>query len=463
MPGPKQPERGTKTPYRARYRVNVGPCEGIDNAHDISTPVDEALIEAINVRVHDGIVVNRFGQANVTGGDPMTGCVTGLSPVQQIGAKLFLAPPRAGGSLGEFDAYNGRGTEAGSYSRVTDDLQNVVFPLLVDALSTTTARFCFAFWKDAPHMVASQPGGTDYAWYRIIPPEDDGEVNDVQIEEVFKFPAGITPTSVVTLLSGAEDDSRRADPIFFGTLGGGVYGYTNRLAPLLGEGSLTGRVIVARLHNTLYAFGTNECLRQRGWADGEEMLNGTIAAWDAVALPAGVMPAGVDDFRPTCWAEHGDYLYVGGWDETPYALGNDAAVILRLEEPTATLVPALTIGYVPSVKTDTGKLTEMVAHKDVLYFAFTWDLPGSQFCDLGSFDGTVWREGLYDFGSETEPYIGRMVSTGGVIYATRGSPDEAWLSIIYAEDGTAAAVGDLINVRTLFTPSELPACDMIPW
>jgi hypothetical protein len=93
MPGPRQPERGERKPYQARYRVNVGPARGMDDSHDSSTLPDEAVVEAINVRVHDGILVSRGGQEKIS--DQMDGPVIGMIELEEGGTtgsgRLFVS------------------------------------------------------------------------------------------------------------------------------------------------------------------------------------------------------------------------------------------------------------------------------------------------------------------------------------------------------------------------------------
>ena len=66
MASKNQPEKGSSKSYQARYRISTDPCSGVDKSHDRSTLPHNALVEGINARVHDGIVLSRGGQSVTT-------------------------------------------------------------------------------------------------------------------------------------------------------------------------------------------------------------------------------------------------------------------------------------------------------------------------------------------------------------------------------------------------------------
>lgn len=348
MAKPRQPEKGVTGYRKFRYGRSpgeIGPCTGVNKAHDKSTLQMTDLVEGINARVHDGIVVARGGQSLTESG--MAGCVQGLIDVNGGGARMVLSSndpsPKA-----SVDVYDPSLPSGSNYFVLTDT------PQLFDAhppqgqiqgietFNDTKPRYVYTWWDGFVVFQSS----TDDKLYKVLLPEDKTDPDEVNVEELFLLQvpgegsafevSSMTTMPNVGTVGGGE-------PLYFGTMAGGVVGYVNgQLVRLQADATFSSRVLVFQYNNRLYAAGTQELRVQDGWSTGGSPVS---AAWSNVPLPAGAYPAGVSDFRPMCAIEHNGYGWIGGWDDDVTWVWNTTypGFILKIDDSSGT--PVCTVGY----------------------------------------------------------------------------------------------------------------------
>jgi len=409
MPNPKGAEKGQRNQYQVRYNAGA-PCIGVWTSKDISTLPDTALVEGINIRIQDGVVVNRGGQTGLLDAEQeaMTGCVTGLIDLEGLGVNLLLNP------AAQLDTYLGYLASADRYERITTEILTTDI-LRVHPTQTDKGRYCFAHWRGNIVLFAADPGGTYWILYKLIPPETGNEATEIQVEEVLSLPAGVTPSSIVVFpASQGTGQSPELEPIFIGTQEGGVYGFDGiELKELLAATGFASRVIVFRYHDMLYAAGQQEIQRWLSWTRGTG--SPLLGTWEAVTLPSDPFPDGVGDFIPTCAAEYLDYGFVGGWDadETPSAGTPGPAVILQLAESAAGVVTC-TVGH---AVTDSDYVFDLAVFNGTLTYGSAWE---SSFAShpgrLGGWDGSTWNEELASLTAENDALVFRLFSVGDRMY-----------------------------------------------
>lgn len=323
----KQPESGQRQPYDARYGLTAGPCRGLDLAHDPSVIADEALTQAINVRVHDGIVLSRYGQsAPLNADDAMSGCVQGLIDINGGGPRFVLAMYRPSTltstpQLSDIDLFD-RQLET-PYVRITDAPSNNRLSAQPQrgiaqggtSFDDASPRYAFLWWNDQIIFGGYDNDLDERNLYRFIFPDDDLDADSVQVEQVLALfvPGEMDEFAVASMCAlpdtnankSAEYDPKQGPPLYFGTVGGGVVGYVNgELVRLQDEGTFSGRVIVFQYHNRVYAAGRQLLKVQNGWADGGSPAS---ASWSSVTLPGTV-----SDFLFMFAQEWLGYGYLGG-------------------------------------------------------------------------------------------------------------------------------------------------------
>lgn len=409
MPGPKGVEKGQRSDYQVRYTAG-GPCVGVYKTKDISTVSDQALVEGINCRIQDGVVTNRGGQsALLEEGQELTGCVTGLIDLQGAGVNLLLNP------AGQLDTYVGFLAAADRYERLTLEILSSSL-LRVHPTDETKGRYSFAHWRGNVVLFASTAESSDiWVLYKLIPPEVGNEATDIQIEEVFRLPEDIKPSSLVVFpASQGSGQSPELEPIFVGTQGGGVYGFDGiEVKELLAEAEFESRVVVFRYHDMLYAAGAQAIKRWLSWTRGTG--SPLLGTWDDVALPTDTFPDGISDFSPLCATEYLDYALVGGTDlDVTASSGNPGpACILKLAEDSAGDV----VCTVEHAVTNAEFVYDITVFNGTAIYASSWE---SSFATsparLGGWDGNTWEEELGSLFSENEAVVFRLFSTGDRLY-----------------------------------------------
>lgn len=285
MPRGKQ-ETGERDTYSARYRITVGPAIGWDDSHDPSTLPNEALVTAINVRIHDGIIVSRGGQTDMNPGDPAAGCIYGMIETNG-GVRMFLNPKDTGTSLGMFDIYDeGLSTP---YVRLSNSNSESGIPNnnlpTCDVTSVGLPRYCFARWGDKTLISAA-----DNTIYEVILPTEGLDITQIKLRELFHLPNGKQASCLYTIPGFPST-------LYIGTTAGDVYSYDGTTAQDISPTTpafASERVILASLNGNLVAVSTDDFKVRTG------------AAWTDITLS--------DPITPTCALEFGGSLYVGGYD-----------------------------------------------------------------------------------------------------------------------------------------------------
>jgi hypothetical protein len=334
LPTEKSQERGVRSPYQARYGITIGKCEGLQLDHDTSMIKDEALVNATNVRVHDGILVCRFGESAPTNSSPLAGCVQGLIDINGGGPRFVLAMVRPDtiASSSDVDIFDRSLSPA--YQRVTDPPSSnrlVAQPSQgIDQsgsiVDDTLPRYVYLWWNDQIIF-----GGTGDKLWRFLFPDDDFSVDGIQVEELltlqvpgegstFKISSMCTLPESAPSGSSAAASPKMGPPLYFGTVGGGVVAYVNgEFARLQAEATFASRVIVFEYNNRLYAVGRQELRVQDGWVTGGTP---TSTSWSNVTLPGAVT-----DFAAMCAVEYGGFGLIGGSD-----VGGPRGSILQIDD-----------------------------------------------------------------------------------------------------------------------------------
>jgi len=410
-----QPERGTKSPYSARFGVDVGDCTGLDLSHDPSTIADTALRQAINVRVHDGIVLNRGGQATTKSG--MDGCVQGLIDIDGVGVRGVLATDErviTAAGIGTFDENLRQDPADDSNVFYVDgdpfEEHPVGAPASGNSFDDSAGRISYAWWDG--HVVFQDTISDEL--FKLIMPEEGVAPADMQRESLFTMVvpgevAAVNITSFATLPQTGNVDGPL--PLYMGTLAGGVVAYVQgQLIRLLADATFSSRVTVFTYNNQLYAAGTHKVMYQsNGWASGG---SGVGTAWTNIAMPAGPV-----DFRPMAAIEGLGFGWIGGWDEndSPPSLGVNSGYILKVDDSSGT--PVLTVGvngvgggdFLYSVDDFClGPQGQIYAAKR------TGTLGGSFFADYGIWDGAALGGG--PSWGESEAMVYRIAGTAEAVY-----------------------------------------------
>lgn len=428
----EQPELGERKPYVVRYKGNVGPCEGVDDSHDPSTVNDQGLVDLVNGYVHDGIVVSRGGQTAITNPlSPMSGCVYGMIEIDggsNASPDWYLSVPHNDFlpfTLGSIDTwFTSIVDPTDAYTRVVGDSVAEVGagevgsygPPALDVFDSTVSRFCFANWKGDVVIVSSRidDAGTVFGVFKLIPTLDPTLPHRTKTEEIVKIPSGITPSSLVPLNVGGTEY------LFLGTLGGGVL-VTDGVSVLtsLAEGTLSGRVILASYHGTIYACANHEIRR---------LNHGTTSSWGgAISIPSGAFPTGVADFRPSCWSECYDELLIGGWDDNE-PFGGCILKITESSSGVATVsiahVPEIVVGGTPRYADFISDICNTFSGGDpIVFYSYQMDsgeLTSSIEAIIGSYDGVSFTDNVAALSHpEGDPsVIGRMYSAANVVFVS---------------------------------------------
>jgi len=441
MPAPQQPERGIRKGYQARYRVNVGPCTGVDKSGDPSVLADTALAEGINISLRDGTMSERGGQEKANSSSAMTGCVYGMVEMGSAGeagfADLLLTVPGGGidVSLGTIDSWIPGLPDDVEYSRLTEgsgigEGEIGVYGVPIGestqlTADSTVSRYSFTRWNGDVVLAAAALSDATFATFGIFKLlQDQPEIAEgkMKVEEIFHFASGITPASLATIPAPAPDGSPAREYLFVGTLGGGVIGTDGtHTFTSLAEATLDDRVIVFRYHDTIYACASQEIRR---------LTPGTTATWTTLTLPVAAFPAGVVDFRPICAIEFDDKGLVGGWDDNETRGG---CILSITEALNGTITVA--VEHVPEVIVGGGPvpcqhIIDFCILEGRLIYGYNSN-PG-QFTYypqywLGVYNGVTFQDDQALFVStESSPGgLWRLYSTGAIVYAGARSTIDA--------------------------------------
>ncbi len=440
MPGAKQAERGIKSPYSARYRVDIGPCSGLDLSHDSATLTETALRQAINVRVHDGIVVSRGGQSapTTTAGD---GCIQGLIDIDVAGTRAVLATNESlvgGNTRSQVEFFDENLASGSRIIKINQATEVQAHPnegsRQGQDYEITFPRHAYLWWNG--DIVFQNE--VDDTLHRIILPEpgEDIDAEELQTEELLTLQvegelAAFEVSSMITMPQAGNVNA--AEPIYFGTMAGGVVGYANgQMARLQADGTFSSRVILFQYNNQLFACGTHELRYQSGgWTQGGSVLS---TAWTDIPFPvAGSRPTA---FNPQAGIEWRGFGYIGGFDGD--GSGVDSGWIMRLSG-NGSGTPVLTahlnafggaLDHLKSVD------TFGIGRSDTLYVGFRYDSVASDFGVFGTFNGTSLTQ-LVSLG-ETEGTVPAIQGTQDKVYFSGWSSDDE--SGIYAWDGSTETV-----------------------
>lgn len=315
MPGPKPPEKGQQESYNARYKLTIGPCTGLDRSEDVSTIADSALVEAINARAHDGIVVARGGQSVPTT-TAATGCIQGLIDIPTVGTKAVLAI-----NTTTMNFYERSGMD--SAPRI--DLIPDGMTQGPDPYDSGGPFQCYAWW-DGKIIFEN---AVDNALNEIILPEGSFDAADVEFEELFPLtvPGEGSPFAISSFLTMPQTGTVGSrEPLYFGTMAGGVVGYANgQMLRLLPDATFSDGVLLFSFANQMYAIANQKLMRQGGWSNGGSPLAGQ-SGWSEIPFPAGTPT----DFHPRCAAEWRGAAYIGGFEGVPISNSVETGYIMKL-------------------------------------------------------------------------------------------------------------------------------------
>ena len=450
-----QPEMGVRSPYQARYRLNIGECSGLDLSHDVSSVEDTALVDAVNVRVHDGIVISRYGQSQVPN-SPGDGCIQGMIDIKGVGTKMALADNEVANSGSGNPAaitFLDEGLPSGSNYTTIDELV-LEHPAEGNRNGTDyeddKPRYVYQWWdgnivfQNVEDTTGNGGEASDqWSLYKILIPEDGdiSDVNNIGVEAL--FPCLVegegSPFMVSSMCLGLQQGSSVGQaPLYFGTMAGGVVGYINgQMRRLLADSTITGRVIVFRYNSRIYAAGAQDLWVQNGWTTGN-LANST--SWSQVSMPAGPV-----DFRPMCAIEWNGFGWIGGFDanDSPPTTTN-AGHILKLDDSSGT--PVLTVaindyGAAPDFLNSVDDFA--IARGNLLYVAWRWNDSVSEFASFGKWDGSspLAEEGQW---LEAEAMIPRMQGTQDALYVS-GWGDAESGKIIAWNGSSEVVIHDFVN------------------
>jgi hypothetical protein len=387
-----QPEKGERELYSARYRQSIGPAVGVDDSHDPSTLPNEAVVEGVNVRVHDGILVSRGGQEKAT--DQLTGCVYGLIEIEDLGISMLLSPET------NLDIYSSTFPAASAYVRLTDYL------LTPDSIDLS-ARYRFLYWREKI-LLAS-----DLGIYEIIIPEGNMDPTRISIRPLIDFSEALgytfTPYSICLIPAFP-------DTFFVGSWEGGVASFDGTtVRELAASSTFPAEVVVGSYRGLLYACGD------------QDLKFYNAGSWTDVTIPSGTPMSGVTNFYPLCMIEYSDYLYVGGGSD-------NGGVVLRVSGPTVTVDKQF------NTNSD-GEVTDFVNHQGILYYAAHGTISVTHVVRI-----IEYVSNTIVYASEADGFVSRMVSNEDKIYVGFGDTGHVGLG---NELGTL-----LVDTGTLFSDFE---------
>jgi hypothetical protein len=414
MPTEKQPERGVRSPYQARYGLTVGKCRGLDLSHDSSVIADEALVDATNARVHDGVVLSRYGQNALNQADPLNGCVQGLIDIDGLGTRFALAqtrttvfPPPNYSDVSLFD------TAAAGAAIATPELEGVPTSgqeLVSTTRDTSLPRYVFQWWNGRVVFGGrkSESDGDPLEpmklWELLVPEEDPA--SPTQSRELFdlRVPgegSDFIPSSMCVLPSVGSAEN--GGPLYFGTMGGGVVAYVNgELRRLQADATWSDRVILFQYNNRLYGIGGDVLRVQDGWLSGASPVSST---WSAVTVPgtaSGLIPMSA--------IEWGGFGWIGG--QVPAA--PDEARMLKIDDSSGS--PVCTDVSVAAGITGFNSVDELaVAFGNTMFVGYT--VPGVGItARVSEWDGSMLVNLTPEFWTESEAMIPRMLGTNDRLY-----------------------------------------------
>jgi hypothetical protein len=412
----------------------------LDLSEDPSTLSDAALVDAINCRVHDGIVVSRGGQTLTETG--MNGCVLGLVDVDGVGTKAILAHNERSPAAG-IDILDE--TRTPNYVRMQDRLDdhpNDANPG-GNTYADTKPRYVYTWWDGFIVFQRATTGGL----FKIILPEENLDLDEVQVEELFplQVPGEGSAFKVGSLTVLPNPGAVRSPaPIYFGTMGGGVVGYVEgRLVRLLADATFSGRVIVFSYNNRLYAAGAQKVMFQaNGWSVGGTPDSST---WTNIT-----MPVAVTDFRPMCAAEGLGFGWLGGYDDD-LSFPTNKGFILKINDSSGTPTLSSALNGYGGANDRLMSVDDFALRGDTLFASWRWETTGgSFFADTGEWNGTSLTS-RYGAG-ENNAMIPRIVSTQDLLYICAWG-DSSGVGIWTWNGSSSSQVTDL---GSLFSDSESP-------
>lgn len=403
MPTEKQPERGVKSPYQARYGLTIGECRGVRLEEDAGSISDEELIDATNVRVHDGILLSRFGQDSPTNDPALAGCVQGLVDIDGLSTRCLLA--KTAEPAGIFSAVSwfdeGVGTEIVG-GVLLDGVPFAGQNLTQNTREDVDPRQAY-FWWDGRAVFGGRTD-SDAAgklWEFVVPDEDPA--SQAQTRELFPLlvPGELVEFQINTMCSlPTAGDAQAGEALYFGTMGGGVVAYVNgELVRLLAEATLSERVFVFEYNNRLYAAGADELRVQDGWAGGSSQVS---ASWSVVTVPgsaAGLVPMCVMEWNGLGW--------IGG--QIPGA--PNVGAILKIDDSSGAPVVSDESAGLP---VNTRSVDEFAVGLDnKMFIAF---VEAGVVARVWEWDGSTTVTLPLDYGGEAQAIVPRMRGTKDRIF-----------------------------------------------
>lgn len=448
MPTPKQPEEGTKRPYQARYGVNTGPCIGLNLAHDRSTLADTELANAINARVHDGIVINRWGQELVT--SSIGGLLQGMIEIRGTGARLVLASNEHANPPASMDYFDENVDP--NYITLGNQEVDEVFeehPPQGDAATSwddSRARYAYVRWGG---YVCFQDASTKDFCKLLVPDVNltSDIVDNLAVEHLFplQVPGEANPFDVASMLvvpgTGSTASDESLPPIFFGTLAGGIVVLQNGvLKRVLADGALTGRTLLFQYNNRVYAAGRGGLKYQSdGWSRGGDPSGTT---WTAISLPAGPTT-----FLPMAGTEWGGYGWLGGFDyaASPPVAAN-CGYLLKIDDSTGTPVVTVALNaYGSDYLQSVDEFAQGIGN--TLFVSFRWrTLGGTFFASIAPWTGSALGSTILDIG-ESSAGIPRMAANYAAVYAC-GWSDANGIGLFKSTGGASAT--QIVDLQALF-------------
>ncbi len=438
MPTEKQPERGTKSPYSVRYLVDIPGCSGIDLSHDPSTIDDTALRQGINCRVHDGIVLNRGGQTAIPN-SPGSGCIQGLIDIDGVGTRAVLADNEKSPAAG-ITFLDENLPSATNYTSISSEVTE--HPAQGDqnggSFQDAKPRYVYQWWDG--YIVFQDVANPEKELHKLVLPENDITLTDeIQAEALFPclVPGEAGPFTVTSMTTMPQVTNVTTQPLYFGTLAGGVVGYINgQMRRLLADATFSGRVIVFQYNNRLYAAGADDLWVQNGWTAGNDAAS---SSWTQVSLPVGPT-----DFRPMCGIEWGGYGWIGGYDDATAGGAVNSGYILRINDSSGSPVVTVALNDVGGALDWLQSVDDFaVGLSNKFIIGYRWRTSGgSAFGDFNTWDGAsaVTPQG-YGWG-ESEGMVQRMQGTNDRIYISGYGSDSTAKIVSWADAGSPSTIHD---------------------
>jgi hypothetical protein len=443
MPKPSPPEKGVRGYRRFRYGNQpgmMGPCTGVNKAHDKSTLFPTDLVDGINVRVQDGILVTRGGQSLTE--DNMNGCIQGLIDIEGVGSRAILAHNERSPNAG-IDILDESSTP--NYVKLEDKFNEHPNPAHSGGSSydDTKPRYVYTWWDGNIVFQAA----TTNPLYKLILPDEKMDLDKIQVEELFplQVPGEGSAFKVgsLTTLPGFGT-TRQRSPLYFGTMGGGVVGYIQgKLVRLLAEATFSGRVVVFSYNNRLYAAGAQKVMFQAsGWSTGGDAAS---TSWTNMT-----MPVEVTDFRPMCGAEGLGFGWIGGYDDS-ISFPTDKGFILKLDDSSGTPVLSSALNSYGGGPDRLMSVDDFAIRGSIVYAGWRWETTGgSFFASAGEWNGTVLTERV-GFG-ESNAMVHRIATTQSLLYVS-GYGGSSGVGL-WTWDGSSSV--QITDLATLFGDSESP-------